>query len=702
MWRLFVIHNHLMYLLFARPRGARAPKFQARHLAMAAIVALIGWAAVPLAAQTPPPQATIAPPPDAADQALLDLREAFRRRNTKQFQALLPKVAGHPLEPLAAYWAMRQTLETATPSQIREHLSLWQGTYYEDRLRNDWLLLLGARQDWTQFLQEWPRYRMNDDRQVRCHGLHAQLVTQGRLSAAEVSDAAQLWLDQKEAEEACAPLVQRLLDQRSLDPQVVWQRARLGAEQNRPRIVSQAVGMLNPDWVASANTVQSQPDKYLDDKLTAVRHRTKELVTLALVRLAASQPELAAEHMARARWRTQLTQEEKSWVWGAIGRAAAQRLMPEAPDWFGKGQPTDMHAEHLTWWVRAALRTGRWEQVPKAIAAMPAALQQEPTWLYWHARALEQLKTPDASAQALAQYRQIASPHHFYGQLALEALGQAITPPPAPPPPTPAELQWARNHPGLQRALKAIAIGLRAEGVREWNYETNLHTPGGLPDRELLAAAHLACQQQVWDRCINTSKRTRALADSAQRYPTPHRDAVLRQTQAIGLDAAYVYGLIRQESRFITDARSHVGAAGLMQVMPATARWTAKKIGLTDFKPADIQQRDTNIAIGTGYLKLVLDDFEGSLPLAAAAYNAGPGRARRWRAPTDGQGPVLEGAIWAENIPFAETRDYVKRVLTNTTHYAALLTGQPQSLKARLGLVGPRSRTSPGENTELP
>jgi soluble lytic murein transglycosylase len=175
----------------------------------------------------------------------------------------------------------------------------------------------------------------------------------------------------------------------------------------------------------------------------------------------------------------------------------------------------------------------------------------------------------------------------------------------------------------------------------------------------------------------------------------------VKQANAIGLDPAYVYGLIRQESRFITDARSHVGASGLMQVMPATAKWTAKKIGLTGFQPHQITERDTNIAIGTGYLKLVLDDFEGSMPMAAAAYNAGPSRPRQWRAP-GGSGPVLEGAIWAENIPFSETRDYVKRVLANTTNYAALITGQPQSLKARMGQVGPRSGVHAAVNTELP
>jgi soluble lytic murein transglycosylase len=637
----------------------------------------------------------------AADQAVLEARDAFRKGNPRQLQTVLPKTESHVLAPLTAYWGMRMGLETASNDRIRTYLDTWQGTYYEDRLRNDWLRLLGARQDWHTFLAEWPRYRMNDDKQVHCHLLHARLVTQGSLTAAEVTDAATTWLAQKEADEACASLADRLIARKALGEQVAWQRARLGAETNRAKVTSQAVGVLNDDWVAAANAVQAQPTKYLEDKLTAVRHRTKELVTLALVKLASTNPTEAAEHLTKARWQVQLTHEERSWVWGAIGKTAAQRLMPEANGWFARGQPEHMHADHLAWWARAAMRAGQWDQLGKLIAVMPDSQQADPVWVYWQGRSLLRHRAPDSATQARNLFRSIASPHTFYGQLALEELGETISTPPMPAPLTPAEQQAARANPGLQRAVAAIALGLRAEGVREWNYTTNLHTPGGMADRELLAASQLACQNEIWDRCINTSKRTVATADYTQRYPMPHKDAVLARTRQIGLDPAFVYGLIRQESRFITDARSHVGASGLMQVMPATAKWTAKKIGLTSFQPGDITDRDTNIAIGTGYLKLVLDDFEGSMAMAAAAYNAGPSRPRQWRAP-GGTGPMLEGAVWAENIPFSETRDYVKRVLANTTNYAALISGQPQSLKLRLGQVGPRSGQGTDPSLELP
>jgi soluble lytic murein transglycosylase len=358
-----------------------------------------------------------------------------------------------------------------------------------------------------------------------------------------------------------------------------------------------------------------------------------------------------------------------------------------------------MHRDHLAWKARAGLRAGAWGHVRDAIAAMGEAQRSEPVWVYWRARALQALKEPDAiaaTAQARTLYESIASPRGFYEQLALEELGRSVTVPPPPVPLTAQETDAAQHNPGLQRALAAIGLGLRSEGVREWNYTVNLHTAGGMSERELLAAAALACANEVCDRCINSSERTREVQDHAQRFPMPHQSTVVKRANEIGLDPAYVYGLIRQESRFVTDARSGVGASGLMQVMPATARWTARKIGMTSFQPQQLSERDTNIAIGTAYLKLALDDFEGSMPMAAAAYNAGPNRPRAWR-----NGPMLAGEIWAENIPFEETRDYVKKVLANTTNYAALITGQPQSLRARLGVVGPRTDPTP-INRDLP
>ncbi|PKO64547.1 MAG: lytic transglycosylase [Betaproteobacteria bacterium HGW-Betaproteobacteria-16] len=635
-----------------------------------------------------------------ADATVLEMREAFRRNNTAALSALLPSVRGHVLEPLASYWEMKARLETASPSEIRAALRRHPGTYWEDRLRNDWLLQLAKQRDWANFSAELPTFRMNDDRQIQCYALMLDAAA-NRIPAGEAALQVQaLWHAQRDADDGCATAAQAFLDSGHLQQQAVWQRARLAMDANRPAAVAQAVAMLDPQWVPLVDEVAKNPAQFLDEKLTAIRTRTKEMVVLATIRLAFNDPAAAAEEMNRKRWVAQLTQEERSWVWGVIGKRSAQKLQDEALGYFVHGQDAFMTDDHLAWKARAGMRAGAWGHVRDAIAHMSETQANEPTWIYWRARAMQALREPDpiaATVQARALYDSIASPNGFYEQLALEELGHPITPPAPPAPLTPQEREAAASHPGLQRALAAIQLGLRGEGVREWNYTVALHTPGGMPERELLAAADLACRHALWDRCINTSLRTSVVFDHAQRFPMPHQAEVVRRSNEIGLDPAYVYGLIRQESRFVTDARSHVGASGLMQVMPATARWTARKIGLTNFRPHQITERDTNILIGTAYLKLALEDFEGSLPLAAAAYNAGPGRPRVWR-----NGPDLPGEIWAENIPFEETREYVKHVLANTTNYAALISGQPQSLRARLGVVGPREATAQAENRDLP
>jgi soluble lytic murein transglycosylase len=634
----------------------------------------------------------------AADEAILEMSQAFKKGDSRSLNALLPKVQGHVLEPWGAYWALRTRLDTASPSEIQTFFSRYAGTYQEDRLRNDWLLQLGQQRNWTAFAAEYPRYRMNDDRSVRCYSL----LTEANTRDADVSSEVQnLWLSQREADDGCAVAAEQQIKAGKLKPHTAWLRARLGMENDRLRVVTQAVGVLNDDWAASASAIYAKPAQFLEGKVLALRPRTKELVTLALVRLAVTDTDAAVTEVNKLRWKTQLTQEERSWVWGVIGKRSAMRLSAEALPQFLNGQDPMMHDDHLAWKVRAALRASDWAQVAAAIGAMSDAQRKDSTWVYWQARALlNQSKTEADRAQATRLLESIASVRGFYEQLALEELGQRISAPALPAALTSAEKEAARTNPGLVRSLYAIQLGLRTEGVREWNYSTNLHQRGGMADRELLAAADLACQREVWDRCINTSDRTKGEIDFTQRFPMPHKTAVVQRATQIGLDPAYVYGLIRQESRFIMDARSGVGASGLMQVMPPTASWTAKKIGLTDFKPHQITDRDTNIAIGTGYLKLVLDDFAGSMPMAAAAYNAGPSRPRNWRGQTGA--PVLEAAIWAENVPFTETRDYVKKVLSNTTNYAALITGQPQSLKSRLGLVGPKDASSPQANLELP
>ena len=619
------------------------------------------------------------------DEVLLDMQQAFRKNDRRRLEQLLPAARGHVLEPWAAYWELKVRLQEASAEEVQAFLQRYAGSYQEDRLRNDWLLLLGQRRDWAQFAQHHANYRMGDDREVRCYALLIDQI-KGQASPQAADEVRRAWNAQRDADDGCTQAAAQLYADRQFSALDLWRKARIAVEANRPRAARQAVEIVAPELLPQLKDALDAPVKFLASRAGARGKVRQELVVLALAKLATSDAEAAAR-LLDSPWDVYLTAEERHWLWGAIGKQAAQRLSPDALGYFDRvRRVADLHDEHLAWKARAALRAGEWKQVLTAIDAMGPEQRQDSTWVYWKARALLAAGRPAEAerAEAVRLYESIAGTRGFYEQLALEELGQRITVPAAPAPLSEPEKATARANPALQRALRAIAIGLRTEGVREWNYATNLHQSGGMNDRELLAAADLACQREVWDRCINTSERTRGVVDSSQRFPMPFRAQVVARSQGIGLDPAYVYGLIRQESRFIMDARSHVGASGLMQVMPATAQWTARKIGLSGFTPDQITDRDTNITIGTAYLKLALDDFAGSMPLAAAAYNAGPGRPRSWR-----NGPVLDAAIWAENVPFAETRDYVKKVLANTTNYAAILTGLPQSLKGRLGTVGP-------------
>lgn len=243
---------------------------------------------------------------------------------------------------------------------------------------------------------------------------------------------------------------------------------------------------------------------------------------------------------------------------------------------------------------------------------------------------------------------------------------------------------------GFIRSERLYAMNLRFEGNREWNWELR-----NMSDKQLLAAAEYAKRINLYDRVVNTADRTKQEHDFSLRYPTPYRDELSPIAKQIDLNLAWAYGLIRQESRFIMNASSSVGASGLMQVMPSTAKYVAKKIGMTNYTNDKLSDTNTNLILGSNYLNMVLIDLDGSWVLASAAYNAGPSRSKAWREKLNGP---TEGAIFAETIPFTETRVYVKNVLSNANYYSSVLNGQSQSLKQRLGVITPKAATP----SELP
>ncbi|HWP20015.1 MAG TPA: transglycosylase SLT domain-containing protein [Burkholderiaceae bacterium] len=648
--------------------------------------------------------ASVAPAPVQAQQGdlVLQAREALRKRDGRQLAAAKEQALAqqHPLAMWVDYWELLNRLPEASPEEVRAFFARWPDTYVEDRLRNDWLLELGRRQDWVNFAAEHPRFRMQDDPQVACYAVLVRHQAGEDVRRAAV----QAWQAQREADQGCSLMALTLHEAGQLPAAEVWRKARMAFDANKRNAARQAVVLAGTELAQRFDELVDNPARYLARKASPRPRAEAELAAMALARMAANDPDAAAKQMQDG-WEKRLPAPLASWAWASIAKQAAIRLLPQAPDYFQRasmgGHESEWSDDMLAWKARAALRAGRWQQVMQAINAMSRSAQADHAWVYWKARALAAIAADSQDGDALQResrdlLESIAGQATYYGKLATEDLGRQIELPPPAAPLTQAEREAARNNPGLTRALQLIAMGLRSEGVREWNWTLNFTSAGRMDDRQLLAAADRACAAQVWDRCINTSERTQVEFDLDTRFPMPFQREVTARARQVGVDPAYVYGLIRQESRFIMDARSHVGASGLMQLMPATARWTARKIGIP-YSPELINDRDTNLTLGMTYLKLALDDMGGSQVLAAAAYNAGPGRPRRWR-----EGPVLEAPIWVENIPFTETRDYVKKVLSNATYYAAKLQGRVPSLRTRLGqVIGPRDPNAP-QQTDLP
>jgi len=650
------------------------------------MTAVMGWwmrqgLAWALAGATLTAAAQTAPPP-AGDLAV-QAREAWVKRDRKRLAALVEaaRAQNHALAGWVEYFELNARLAEVRQPEMDGFYARYPGSYVEDRLRNDWLLELGRRRDWSNFRRDHASYQMRDDREVACYVLLADHAAGSRI-ATETARAA--WMAQKDGDDGCQQLAAAMVEAGQFKPDTVWAKARQAIEQGRPRAARQAVALLaSRPLEQKLAELQDNAGRYLTRKARTTPRAEAELTALALARVAGNDPDQAGDLLGE-KW-GKLPADLQAWLWVQIGRQSALRLQDDAVAAFERARrlapDLEWSDEALAWAVRAALRARQPALALRAIEGMSSTEQRDPAWVYWKARATRQ--QGDAAA-ARAQLAALAAspqggPLNYFGRLAAEDLGLPTPLPPAPAPLSAEERRAARSHPGLTRALRLIDLGLRSEGVREWNFSLR-----GMNDRALLAAAQEACDREVWDRCINTSERTKAEIDIAQRYPLPHRAELQREAQNAGLDAAYVYGLIRQESRFVLDARSHVGAAGLMQVMPATARWTAKKAGL-NYAPELMHDRDFNLRIGTHYLKLVLDRFDGAQALAAAAYNAGPGRPARWR-----DGPVLDAAVWAENIPFNETRDYVRKVLLGGAVYAQVMGLPATSLRERLGQsIGP-------------
>jgi len=607
------------------------------------------------------------------DDDFLAARDAYNAGDAARLETHAQRLQGHLLQPYVSYWQLSLKLEEAAPEEVRAYLTAHRDSPLSDRLRGEWLKLLGKREDWGLFNSVLPQL-VSTDLEIACYALQYQLLM---FPEEALPEARALWFLPRDLPDSCTPLMGALYASGGLSTDDLWTRIRLALEAghvSRARRIAEWLPSGQAPESGVLESIASNPAGYLERKSQDLKTRAgREAVMFAVHRLARTAPPQAARHWTRLEVR--FSEDERAYVWGMIAYLGALRHERDALAWYARAG--DLSDHQLAWKARAALRARDWPQVLAAINAMTGMESSGPAWRYWKARALKALGRGGEAEQLL---KPLAGEFSFYGQLALEELGGRTTVPAAAYKPSAEDVRAMAQHAGLRRALELYRLNQRTDATWEWVWAIR-----GFEDRQLLAAAEVARRHQIYDRAISTADRTVVLHDFELRYLAPYRDVLKPQAAQLALDEAWVYGVIRQESRFIPDAKSSAGASGLMQLMPGTARWVAQKLRLKNWRWSQVMEVDTNISLGTYYLRHVLDTQDGELVPASAAYNAGPGRARAWRPEA-----AIEGAVYAETIPLGETREYVKKVMANATYYAHNFSQQLQSLKSRLGTIGPR------------
>lgn len=618
---------------------------------------------------------------DAGDD-FLAAREAWAKGDMRRFDQFAAKIPDDfVLRPYVEYWRVARQL--ADDAKLADFLAAHSGSWLAEKLRSEWLKDLGRRELWPAYLAEFPKLN-NPETLHLCYARRAELAAGDHRSLGE---AIGLWFTGKDMPSACSPLFSELLLKGQLNEEDVWKRLRLAFEAGNPGVAKSllsAIPQENRPAAASVDLAYRDPAKHLDGQINWANRAQREVGFFALSRLAKSDSVAAARTIEPNL--ALLSEADQQYVWGLLATEAARRHEPQALPWFEKNRGIGLSQHQREWWVRAALHRLDWRIVLWAIGSMSEQARSQPVWQYWQGRALKALGNTFAANRILAP---LSREHDYYGLLAGDELGavmgaQAISIKLAGE-----EIEAAARDAGIARALALYELGLRHEATNEW-----IWTVRKFNDRQLLAAAELARRKDWYDRAINTAEKTRDLHDFDLRFISPYRELASKEAKENSLDEAWVYGLMRQESRFVNVAKSGVGAAGLMQIMPATGRWIAQRLGIKGFDTRSLNEPETNIKFGSYYLRHVLDSLDGQPVLATAAYNAGPRRAQRWR-----DSKPMEGAVYIENIPFVETRDYVKKVMSNAMHYA-LRFGQPSVLLVdRLGTIPGRSVPAPPEDT---
>ncbi len=614
----------------------------------------------------------------------LQAESALRKRDMKRFRQLRDALVDYPLYPYLEFTELSRRLGTASRDEIETFLERYSDTPLAWQLRRTWAKLLARRGHWESFLDV---YENSDDATMRCQWLRA-LINANQADKA-VPHVEAMWLVGRSQPSACDPVFKAWRSAGYLNRDLVWQRIELAIRAGRPSLASYLSRFLDAEeqpLVKEWLRVRKQPVRVTQvARLDGDAEIIETILVYGIERMARRDPELAAGAWERLRTRFAFSGTAVASVHRRLGLSYAFARKAEALYWLNTIAESEMDDRAREWRILSSLNQGEWRQALEHLLTVQggkkARTPSSPRWRYWTARTLESLEWHD---DADSIYAELARERSYYGFLAADRIERDYRLNHRTLEYGDHELRLLAAQPGAMRARELHSLGRPINARREWRMFTR-----GMSDEELARAAKLADSWGWHGRAIMTVARTPHLDDLEMRFPLAYHDRVLEQARAKDLDPAWMYAIVRQESAFIADARSPAGALGLMQIMPGTGR----KIGRSLEKPLKNREQlldaDINLEFGSTYLRILLDQLNEHPVLAAAAYNAGPHRVERWR-PAERN---VSADLWIENIPYRETREYVRRVITYTAIYEQRLGRKSVRLSERLTPIPSRATT---------
>ncbi|UCC56430.1 MAG: transglycosylase SLT domain-containing protein [Gammaproteobacteria bacterium] len=589
-------------------------------------------------------------------ERFLAARKALQQRDIERFRQIAQQLRDYPLYSYLEYMELRERLNRAGTDEIDRFLESWADQPVSKRLKQSWLYSLARQKRWQQFLEYYDGSSLVT---LQCYALQARLETGDTKDIG--ADIIPLWLVGKSQADSCDPVFKYLYDKDLISDELRWERIRLAMQNNQPALagwLARKLPATDASWVNLWREAHSNPSSTLKNpRLNMNKAIAHNIILHALRRLARFDPGHAHRIWESIRTGYSFTDTQRGSVERYIALSAAQQHLPEAYEWLLALPPEQQDERIRDWQLRAAIGNSDWAAVLDRFRNLPAEERAAEEWRYWHAVAEEKESSGPPPTELFAR---LARERSYHGFLAADYLRWPYEMGDRPLEVDPAALDRLGRKPGLVRARELYRVDMFSDARREWIYATQGMTPD-----ELKQAAVLAGQWGWNERAILTVAQAGDYDDLKLRFPLEHEDSVRHYAKLKELEPGYVFAVIRQESAFNREARSPAGARGLMQLMPATGKQTARKNRIRWTGNSGLFEIDRNIQLGTSYLREVMDRYGDNPVLASASYNAGPHRVKRWLPGEDSR----MADSWVATIPYRETRKYVQRVLAYNAIY---------------------------------